>query len=340
MIRKSQMTVTSLARALGVSITTVSFVLNGRAKEYGISAKTEAKVLRGAKGMGYVPNALARMFRQNRSGVIGVVFPHLRNDWAHHIMSGAYGLLEKAGYIPFIINHEENPEQERRQIDSLIERRVDAFLINPIARDVGPYKRIIHLGIPLVFFSDALKALPEVPYAAWDPAETSIAVRHLIEIGRKKIAYLGIQDVRPVALRRLEVFKETLRKAGRSVKSEHILLVPPGVPMQASVKKMFAEARHRPDALFGVYDDCAMTAIDVLSGMNLRVPQDVAVATLGDSRAAGPQCYDLTTVGAPIVEEGRKATQLILNMLRDPAKTQKPVMVQGGRLVKRGSTRV
>lgn len=333
------LTVTALAKKLDLSITTVSMVLNGRAEQYKIAPSTAARVKRAASGMKYVPNMFARHLRLKKSSVIGVVFPHLRNDWAHHIMSGVYEPLNKAGYIPFIINHQEDRQHEAQQIESLLERRVDAFMINPIAGEYKIYRRIMNLGIPLVFFSDTISELPSVHYSVWDPDETAIAIRHLCEIGAKRIGYLGVNDSRPIARRRYKVFVNTLKKYGVPLNKEWVLMSRPGVPMDKDLRRMFKSGKKHPDALFGVYDDCAMNALDILSSMGVRVPDDVAVAALGDSRQASPLCYDLTTVQAPMKEEGRGAAKLVLDLLQKSGSSPKNILVKGGKLIVRGSTR-
>ncbi len=335
---KKPLTVTSLANQLSLSITTVSMVLNGRAEQYHIAPSTVARVKHAAKGMNYVPNMLARNLRLKKTGVIGVVFPHLRNDWAHNIMSGIYAPFEDAGFIPFIINHQENAQQEAKQINSLLERQVDAFVINPIVGEASIYKRITNLDIPLVFFSDTVQEMPNVRYSAWDPEETSIAVQHLCDIGSRRIGFLGVRDSRPMASRRYRVFVETLKKNGIPFKKDWVLLNPPGVPMDGELCRMFAPGKKQPDALFAVYDDLAVNALEILVSLGIRVPDDVALATLGDSNRVGPLCYDLTTVRAPIEEEGRGAATLILELLQNPGSSPKNRLAKGGKLIIRGST--
>jgi len=334
-----KLTVYGLAKELGLSVTTVSFVLNGRGPQYHIAPETIARVQEAARNMNYVPNAMARGLRELKSRIVGIVFPHLRRDWAHHIMTGIYDVLNRFEYTPFIINHGESSEQEARQVESLLERRTDAFIINPLKQSVELYQRIIHLGLPLVFLSDTLKEMPEVNYVTWDPDEAGIAIRHLIDVGCVKIAYLGILDDRPTAERRLQVFKETLRSAGLEVRPEWIILTGTGAEMGDAIAALFAPGKERPDGIFGVYDDCAMTAMDTLRSLGIKIPDEVAVATLSDSQLAGKSGYDLTTVRVPIENEGRAAARMAMQVLQGEVVTPSPVFVSGGELIPRGSTR-
>ncbi len=330
-------TVATLAAHLGLSITTVSLALNGRAERYGIATATVRRVRAAARELNYVPNVLARNLRNQRSGMVGVIFPHLRNDWAHYIMDGMYDLFQAEGLVPFIVNHRDNPEQEAREIGSLIQRRAEGILCNPLAAGLNAYREAQANGIPLVFFGDTLADLPEVSYAAWDPADVALVVRHLVRRGARRIGYLGFTDERMMANRRLAQFRKTLEEENHPVRAEWVLLNRPGESFAPKLQALFARPTTAPDALFAHYDDSAIEAIDTLERMGLRVPEDVAVATLGDSRIAGPRGYNLTTVAAPVREEGRAAAQIALDLIRK--RQVKPVhrLVGGGILIVRGS---
>lgn len=331
-------TITQLARKLDLSVTTVSFVLSGRWRTFGIAPATADRVRRAAKDLKYIRNAMAQNLRQLKSNLVGIVFPHLRSDWAHRILTGMYELLQRNGKIPFIINHGENAEQEALQIDTLIQHRPDAFIINPIVKGIPTYRRLLQFDIPFVFISDALPEMPNITYAAWDPKKVATAVQHLIDSGRRRIGFVGIQDSRLVAQQRLKVYRETLAKAGLPTRKAWIIMPPPGTSLTTAIETTFVSSLQRPDALFCVYDDCAFAAYETFRKIGLRIPEDVAIAALGDSRAAGPLGYDLTVVTAPIEREGEQAATLALEQIKNPGKKLKPVIVHGGDLIIRGSS--
>jgi DNA-binding LacI/PurR family transcriptional regulator len=338
--KKKRLTITALARELGLSVTTVSFVLNGQAKKYGLAAETVKRVKTAARDMNYVPNELARGLRQERTGIIGIVLPHLLNDWAHNIMNGVYEVFEKDGYVPFIINHRENRQHEQRQIERMLQRRADGFIVIPETGSEPAYRQILEQDIPLVFLSDALPSLPDVVYAAWDPEEVRIAVQHLIDTGCRKIVYAGANDPRTIASARLQVFKKTLRAAGLPVQPEWIVSDHGDKPLEEQLSELLKGPDNLcPDAVFGVYDDLATRSIDLLREMQIGIPAQVSVATLGDSRIVGPNCYDITTVSALIEEEGRQAARLMVKLLDKAAEPVEPVLVRGGKLIVRGSTK-
>lgn len=335
---QTRVTVSTIARHLGLSITTVSFVLNGHAAKYGIADATVKKVLAAAEKFNYVPNALAQSLRHRKSGVVGVIFPHLRNDWAHHIMDGMYDVFEAAGLVPFIVNHRDSPEQESREIDLLIQRRAEAILCNPLADSAAAYRRVLDNNVPLVFFGDALKELPEVSYAAWDPKEVGFAVQHLVDIGRRRIAYLGFNDRRLITRARHHVVRRMLEKNNLPAGAPWFATEGPYETTERRLKTLFEPGCKHPNALFALYDDTAFEALDILERLGIRVPEDVAVATLGDSKMAGPHGYNLTTVTAPVREEGLQAATIAVQLLQKPGSAPIHKLVTGGRLIARNTT--
>jgi LacI family transcriptional regulator len=330
-------TAATVAKRAGVSITTVSFALNGQADRYGISKETVQRVLDVAREINYVPNHLARSLRRRQTKTIGVIFPHLRNNWAHHIMTGMYPLLDREGYVSHLVNHRDSPEQEVRELHALMEMRVDGILCNPLSAGLPVYRQVIERGIPLVFFGDSLDALPEVSYAAWDPAEVAMSVQALIRAKCRRIAYLGIVDDRPISRRRRAVFEETVREAGLNMAPEHILLNAGGTTFDEPLRRMFSAA-NPPDGVFALYDDVAIEAMDTFDAMGLRVPTDVKVATLGDSDLIGPRAYDITTVTAPVSDEGLEAARALLRQIKKPGVPCVHTLVRGGELRQRSTT--
>ncbi|MGF1635136.1 MAG: LacI family DNA-binding transcriptional regulator [Phycisphaerae bacterium] len=328
-------TAAMVARHAGVSVTTVSFALNGHGDRYNIPAETVERVRKAAEELAYVPNSLAKSLLSRSTKVIGVVFPHLRNDWAHRIMDGMYELLESRDYVPHIVNHRGEPDREAKELRSLAERRVDGILCNPLSGSAENYRRVIAQRIPLVFFGDTLQELPEVSYAAWDPEEVALTVRHMVDVGCRRIAYLGFDDNRLMTGERYDVFCRTLASAGLGCNEELFIRNQPGEPFDDALRAMFDPARatsRRPDGIFALYDDSAMAAVETLEEIGVRVPDDVCVATLGGSPMIGPRGYDLTATLAPVEAEGKAAVAALLRILDDPPEEAIHTRVGGGRL--------
>ncbi|MEL6739692.1 MAG: LacI family DNA-binding transcriptional regulator, partial [Planctomycetota bacterium] len=152
-------TVRRIAEEAGVSPTTVSLVLNGRGAKHRIAEPTIARVKDAARLLQYTPNDLARSLRKQSTGAIGVVFPHLLNDWAHHVMAGVSSVFDTANLVPLIVAHRGQLEREEAELNMLVRRRVDGVLCNPTHGDVERYRFVERQGVPLVFLGDAPDAL-------------------------------------------------------------------------------------------------------------------------------------------------------------------------------------
>jgi len=325
-------TLNGLAKRLGLSPTTVSFVLNGQAAEHKIADKTIERVLAAAEEADYVPNALARGLRQKRTLAIGVVFPHLRGDWAHRIMQGVVDALGDSGVVPMIVCHYGSGELERTLLRSLVERRVDGIICNPLADGFARYRQVRKRGVPLVFLSDAPKGLDDIGYVAWDPSCIEHVVRHLVDLGHKRIAYLGVRDNRKMSRASRHAFCEALEEAGLDCPRHLIVLNEPGVAFDDAVRHLIAHDQP-PTAFFAAFDDIAITALKALADAGLRVPDDASVATIGDAPLVTDPGHGITTVSAPVTEEGRAAAECLLQTIEHPDRDPICRFVNGGELI-------
>ncbi|MDD4736263.1 MAG: LacI family DNA-binding transcriptional regulator [Kiritimatiellae bacterium] len=333
-----RVTLAVLAREAGVSTTTVSLALNGKGRSVGLSETTIDRIQKTAERLNYLPNESARGLRRGRTGLVAALFPHLRNDWADRIVAGIEESLAAEDFSLVILNHREDVERERRAMQSLLQGRVDGILCNPQAENAGLYREVIGRGMPLVFFSDALKGLPEVGYSAWDPGDVHLALEHLAERGYRRVGLLGVRDRRVVARARWTAFAEGVARCGLRRSARWSLSMARGSEVLPELERRLDAGRALPDALFSLYDELAFGAMDLFASRGIRVPEDVAVITLGDSPLAGRYGYDLTTVAAPVEEEGRAAGRILVERLTHPKAACRHTLVKGGRLMVRGST--
>lgn len=327
-----------IADALDLSVTTVSLALNGRGKTVGLSDATISRVLQHARQSGYSPDPRARSLRTRRSNVVGVLFPHLRHDWAQTILDGMADILEERRLVPFLANHRGDPRREAAEIASLVQRQVAGILCSPLDRSLPTYRHVLSRRIPLVFFGDTLATLPDASYAAWTPEAVSIAVRHLLDVGCRRIAFLGAHDPRSLAHQRFLTYRQTLTDAGFPPRDSWILQPRRSGSFPRQLLSLFRR-RSPPDALFCLYNDHAMQAIDLFRENGIRVPADVCIATLADSPLSGPRAYDATVVTAPVQDEGREAARILLQLLDHPGSSPIHRLVPGGTLIPRGSSR-
>ena len=313
-------TAVDLARELGVSIATVSFVLNGLGKKNKISDKTAARVIEAAKRLNYVPNQAARNLQSSRSGMIGIILGNFKLEWAEAAMLGIQEVFDKTDYVPFVATHGFDAERNRKELLSSIKRRDEGVIAFPMPNCDDLYRNIVRAGAPLVFLGDEMEGLADINSVVWDsePAAEAV-VRHLIEIGRKRIAFFGCDYPGIAPTRRFEAYRRVLQENGLEFREEWVAFphasLDPDEMTRLAMRKFFSDPTHTPDAIFAVCDGLALPALEYLHGAGVSVPGDVAVVGMQDLPLSSHWAIGLTTVREPVREMGRLAAQLLLDLI-------------------------
>lgn len=324
-LRQNHATIRSIADQVGVAPCTVSAVLCGQARQRRVGVTTERKVLDMARKLGYTPNVLAQGLRQCRTGVIGVLFADFTNNWADRVMTGMEPVLDRAGHTPLIAIHRWDPAHEARILDRFLQRRVDGIIGVPLPGGVRIYENLRRRGIPLLFLSDTLDETPWADYVAWDSAAaTQTAIRHLLGIGRRRIALLHQNWASRLSGRiRIEAFHAELRTANIKHRPEWTMSVSSDAEVENMIRRIFVDAppAERPNAIYANNDGLAFCALTALRRFGLRVPEDVAVVGMGDLPRGDDTGAGLSSVREPCEEIGRLAAETLLGTL---AKTPSP----------------
>jgi LacI family transcriptional regulator len=325
-----------IARMSGVSVPTVSYILNGRAKERNLSEATTKRVIETARSLGYVRNTLARNLRRNESHAISLLVSDLSRNWSNRLIRGVIDVLDPAGYMPSVSVHLWDPERERKELQTLIETRTAAIILYPMGDNVEDYRRVSHMGIPLVML-DVPETMPEASYAIWDCRKAVRAsVRHLLETGRRRIGFYYVHIGTLLEQMALEAYRAGLQEAGIEADPRWVCADRRYALKQmeggryegygASVKELFgAGGGNLPDSFIVINDALALMCIGILRDeLGFNVPQDIAVMGMddvGESYLAG-----LSTTYEPLEEVGRCAAQAALELLKgSPSPVQKSV---------------
>ena len=320
-------TAEALAKLLGVSRATVSIVLRGDAQRRKISHATTQRVLDAAKRHNYVPNQAARMLRRRRADMIGVIFPNFSLDWAERVMTGMLELLEPSPYTPFVATHRFHPALFTKEVLSSLERRDDVLICHPLPGLDEVYQRLAAGSVPVIFLGD--RPVGKGPAAGfssvvWDSgAAARTAVQHLVDLGRRRIGFLGIDYPMEMSQARAAAYRSVLAGAGLKVDPKWVFLPPASSTLAQIVDpgldQMFAPGRPAPDAIFVLNDGIAMPMLESLARRGIRVPEDVAVVSMGDLPLTGHRAVGLSTMREPVEEMGRRAAELAIRLIEDPS---------------------
>jgi len=322
-MKAKPITITGIARHLGLSIATVSYALNGRGEEMKIAPATVDRIKAAAKEMGYQPNFFAHNLKRQRTDTVGVIFADLEENWAHRVLRGMIGVFDQVGYTPILGVHFWDKQREEREIISLLQRKVDALICFPQAESRELYSSLVAQKKNLLLLGDTLPELNEASYVAWDSGEAAgTVVRHLIASGRKRIAFVGPDHRTLMTLARYDAYRQCLAEAGLPIRDEWVIWERSGeVPIEtvADLVRSKATGRtRRPDALFVVNDGLALPLLEGLEDLGIRIPEEIAVASMGDLSFSGSRSIGLTSVHEPCEELGAELARTSLEMIRKP----------------------
>ena len=306
-------TMRRIAQELGVSVTTVSKVLNEHAD---IGAATRARVLARVQELGYRPNAVARSLSLRRTHTLGFVIPDLMHSFFVEVMSGLEAVTSSRGYGLLLCSSGEDPDKERRELEMLRARQVDGIVVaSTDAANTDLLRDIVSLdGAVVMIDRDDHPDLQCHRVLTDDLLVGRLATDHLIDSGRRSIAHLAGPPFAH-AKRRTEGYRQALTARGLTVRPEWI--VEAGFLEAGGYETMKRLLATHPaiDAVFASNDPTAIGAMKAIWEAGLRVPEDIAVVGAGDVWHGDMLRVPLTTVGWSKEELGKRAAELILDQI-------------------------
>jgi LacI family transcriptional regulator len=327
-----------IAGELGVSITTVSKVLNNRED---IGHATRARVLAKVAELGYQPNAVARSLTLRRTRTLGIVIPDLMHSFFVEIVAGLETIARTRGYGLLLCSSNEDPAKERDEIEMLRQRQVDGILLASVnaAGNTDLLQRLGSLGIGLVMIDrDDHAAVRCDRVLTDDELVGRLATTHLYQQGRRAIAHIAGPNI-VHAKRRADGYRAALKAHGVRGRAEWIVK---GGFMEAdgyrAMKKVLA-LKPRPDAVFAANDPAAIGAMKAIWEAGLRIPEDIAIVGVGDIALGDLLRVPLTTVSWSRADLGRRAAELLLDRIEaEPRDKFRRVIIPPQLVVRRSST--
>ncbi len=305
-------TLADVARLAGVSGTTVSYILNGRAEEMRISERTRQRVLDAVAELGYRPNRSARSLRTRTTKTIGVLSDFVASGlFASRMLAGANAGARALDHVLVIGESEGDPAVEAVLLDEMAERLVDGLLY--ITRTTMETAAPAFPGNRVVMLNCADPDRDQVCVLPDEHAGGRTAAQVLLDAGITGGVYVVGDDPTPRAIAgplRLVGVGERLEEAGHHI--DGVISCDWAVDPAYHALHEFLRAGHRPRGLVCLNDRIAMGVYQALSESRLRVPDDVAVVSFDGSELAGWLRPKVTSVALPFEEMGDLAVRLLL----------------------------
>jgi DNA-binding LacI/PurR family transcriptional regulator len=294
-------TMKDIARIARVSQATVSYVLNNSA---GISQKVRERVLEIADDLGYIPNAIARNLKNKTSNTIGIIVPDVMNSYYNEMINYVEKMTREQGLFSFVCNTMHDPKIEEWYIVNSIQQKIAGIIICYGLTNRECYKKLDQHGIPFVILDDLSEDEKNSCIIMNNIKGSFLAIRHLIKLGIRDIAYCS-QALYNIALReRYKGFRLAMEEAGLSVSEEMIYISKEHKDYDkirlgyTATEKILSKGF--PSGIFAATDHIAFGVIKKLNDLNIRIPEDISVIGYDDVPLSGIISPSLTTISQPI----------------------------------------
>jgi len=328
-----QISIKDIARLARVSHPTVSRALQNSPL---VNPATAAKIRKIAEAAGYRPSAVARGLVTRRTRTVGLVVTTVADPFAGEVACGIEQAANDHGYAVFLANSNANAEHERKVVQALAERRVDGIIVTSSRVGSDYLPMLAQLNVPMVLVNDQYPGEFVHSVTIANEEGSRAATNHLIEMGHRRIAYVGDRSGYQTDTERLKGYKQALAHAGIEFASE-LAVHGDGRPegALAAVDGLLKMA-DPPTAVCCYNDMTALGAMRSIRARGLRVPEDVSVTGFDDLFFAEYLEPPLTTVRQPMRRMGEMAMENLLKLMSgEESVAQVKVEAQ---LIVRGST--
>ncbi|HTW01674.1 MAG TPA: LacI family DNA-binding transcriptional regulator [Streptosporangiaceae bacterium] len=309
-------TIQDVARAAGVSASTVSRYLNGQLR---VSPATEAKVLGAVSELGYVPNAQARNLARRRSGVIGFVVPEISNPYFGSIADHVVEAVERHGRLVLLCSHRSQAVRQSSYIELLASGAIDGMLYLGSFRSNERLATAIADGLAVVVVDEPIAGLPPVHTVVMDDyAGGYQATSYLVALGHRRIAFVSGPAELGSVQERYRGYTDALRKAGidPAVQVSHAGQFTEQFGM--SVLPHLLGAAEPPTAAFVASDYIALGVLSSAEAHGIGVPEDLSIVGFDDIRFSQYVRPRLTTIRSPVDRLAEVGVELLFERLADP----------------------
>jgi LacI family transcriptional regulator len=317
-----------IAKQVGVSKTLVSFVLNGRGKEFRISEEICKKVLDTAREMNYQPNRIAQGLRTGKTNMIGLIIADIANPFFGKLGREIEQEAALHGYRVIFCSSDENAEKSKQQIAMLQQNQVDGYIISPPMNSEDQIRALSKGHIPYVLID---RYFPEIEnnYIIVDNFDAAYqATKHLLKLGRKRIANITLNLGLVTMKERTEGYKQALADSSIEVDENLIKILPfshDNKDVSSAIGELAGDkANLKADAILFSTSKIGIMGIECMTGLGLKIPDEVAVVSFDNADAYKICVSPVTVVAQPLKEIGTTAVRVLLDQIAHPEVNRTP----------------
>jgi LacI family transcriptional regulator, galactose operon repressor len=330
-------TLRDVAEAAGVHAATASRALNPATRKL-VKAETARRVIHVAETLGYRPNPIARGLKTSKSGTVGLVIPDLTNPLFPPIVRGIEDVLEPAGYSGLIVNTDNDPGRERAQIEVLRSRQVEGLIVATALVKHPLLEQLHREGVVMVMVNRRPDGVDVPSITPDDAAGIALAVRHLADLGHRRIAHIAGPSETSTGVTRARSFAAAVHDLG--LDEDPALVTSTAQWSEAAGAdglRRLLDADLGFTAIVAGNDLIALGCYDVFAERGISCPEDMSVVGFNDMPFLDKLKPPLTSIAIPHQQIGAGASRLLLEAIAEPDRPARSVLLPPA-LVVRGST--
>ncbi|MGS2741442.1 LacI family DNA-binding transcriptional regulator [Sinomicrobium sp. M5D2P17] len=311
---KNKRTIRDIANELQLSITTVSLVLNGKARENRISQEVIDRVLKFVKEVDYRPNHFARSLRNGKSKIIAFMAEDISNPFFSSIARLIEDGANNSGYKIVYCSTENNAEKTRELIKTFKDRRVDAYIITPTEGIEKEIENLVANRVPLMLFDRYFAGISAGYVVIDNEQSTRNAIQHFIERGYNNIGFVTLDSTQTQMVGRYLGYVNAIEVSGLP---QFVLRIPYGSTETFIVKAVteFLSENKEIDSLFFSSNYLGVGGLKAVRQKNLSIPDDIGIIAFDDSEVFRMHTPAITTVTQPVEEISKKLVESVLYQL-------------------------
>lgn len=314
-MREKRLSITDIARQLGTSTTTVSFVINGKAREKNISQVLIDRVEHLVSELNYQPNALAKSFRTGKTMTIGFIVDEISQPFFSGIAKYIDEKASAHGYNILFSSTKNSKKRGGEVLQVFNERHVDAFIIalpNGLENEV---KEVIGGDVPVVLFDRYISGF-ESDYVLIDNESSAAeATQHLIDSGYKEIAFVTIETDQSQMLDRTKGYERAIITAGLNPIVKRINYE--GKPESVAEIAAFLQQNNQIDAVVFACNYLSMDGLDAMRQLNLKIGENIAMVSFDDLEVFKYFMPSITAIAQPLEEIADQIMEILMYRLTD-----------------------
>jgi LacI family transcriptional regulator len=314
-----KVSISDIARKAGVSVSTVSFVMNDKAIKMRISREVIEKVENVAREMGYRPNQLARGLRTGKTKTIGLIVENISNAFFATLAKSIEDEAKRYDYKVVYCSTDNDEEKARELINLLSQRQVDGYIITPTLGLAEEICKLQAENKPVVLIDRYFPTHTNIPAVLVDNYEGVVSgMEYLLSKGYKKIALVTIETEMAHMNDRLRAYRDVLHRHHVPAADRLIRIVPYKSDHEQALKEvsdLVSEAGRGLDAVFFLTNYLGVLGIEAIKKLQIRVPEQLAMLCFDDNDIFRLYTPTISVIRQPIEEIGQKAMATLVEML-------------------------